>query len=512
MKVNDVVKKALERLRKESKQLTPDYYAEAFCAEAKKMGVSLEDCSRMERFFESMDETLRNEALQYKIKTVPELVRFLISRLTRMSSTRSGAIMEQQLKLLKKVLEAAMLLHNKEASTLADKTLKALNESHNPDQLDYIRQAWDTFITNYDNAFLERLSAYTEVDKADIVKTVESIEADQVERIEQSKLHEIAELFSLTFIPSIVSKIDEKTQKLVDTIKEQPNLLGKQTITEDIKKAVKLRIGIDKSRVKRMVTELNSVLDRLSKQLVTLIERSDQSNAEIITIKKELNELDQKKDKIDYKTTHNRLFNIAVKLQEQTEVLSYNLKKHNSKVFDLNARIGELEKELEEAQKASIEDFLTKLYNRRALDDFLTIKEDEYSRYDDDYIIVLFDLDYFKNINDTYGHDAGDAVLEAVAKVIKSQIRKSDIIGRYGGEEFMAILAHNDKEGAITFAHKVNERVKGTKFMFKGVRINVTISAGVALRSEASSLENVVTTADELLYKAKSSGRDRIEA
>jgi len=141
----------------------------------------------------------------------------------------------------------------------------------------------------------------------------------------------------------------------------------------------------------------------------------------------------------------------------------------------------------------------------------MQMKEAEYKRYDRSFSVVMFDIDHFKKVNDTYGHEAGDAVLSAFAQILKKDCRTVDVVGRFGGEEFLAILTDTDSEGGVKFAQKVREHVQKARFVYKKKRITVTISAGVSQRANHLSLEATINAADEYLYKAKNSGRNRVE-
>ncbi len=151
------------------------------------------------------------------------------------------------------------------------------------------------------------------------------------------------------------------------------------------------------------------------------------------------------------------------------------------------------------------------MYNKRALEEFIQLNEDNFKRHSHNYTIIMFDIDFFKKVNDTKGHDAGDAVLSAFAQVLKKECRKSDIVGRYGGEEFLALLSDTNLKGALEFANKVRLQVEKTKFMYKGDRIAVTVSGGAAQRSDFSSIASTMKDADTKLYDAKKNGRNRIE-
>lgn len=154
--------------------------------------------------------------------------------------------------------------------------------------------------------------------------------------------------------------------------------------------------------------------------------------------------------------------------------------------------------------------FLTKLYNKRALDELLDIKEAEYKRYGRNYCIIMFDIDFFKKVNDNFGHEAGDAVLSAFAKILKEECRTVDIVGRFGGEEFLAILSESDSAGGFVFAEKVRKHVQRARFMYNKERIKVTVSAGISDREKHVALQATVNSADEYLYKAKHDGRNQV--
>ncbi len=140
----------------------------------------------------------------------------------------------------------------------------------------------------------------------------------------------------------------------------------------------------------------------------------------------------------------------------------------------------------------------------------MNVKESEFERYGHNYSIIMFDLDHFKAVNDNYGHDAGDAVLAAFAKILKNEARNVDVVGRFGGEEFMAILSETDAKGGVKFAQKVRKHVEKARFMYKGERIEVSVSCGVSERVTHLSLQNVIESSDKLLYKAKKEGRNRV--
>jgi two-component system cell cycle response regulator len=165
----------------------------------------------------------------------------------------------------------------------------------------------------------------------------------------------------------------------------------------------------------------------------------------------------------------------------------------------------------EEIYRLTTIDGLTQIYNKRY---FLETIEREISRahrYRRELSLIMFDIDHFKKINDTYGHLAGDYVLKQLAGVIKSRIRREDIMARYGGEEFAIILPEIDQFNAGQFAEKIRKLVEKTIFKFEDTRIPVTISVGVcSLQQESSNPVDFIKQADDKLYQAKNNGRNQV--
>ena len=512
MTIQTIISKTVKRLKDEGKLLTPDFYAEAFCKEAKKANMQVEDCQHLQKFHQMLNKDLQKELKNYNIKTMHEFVRFLISKLNRINPTQCSDMLEAQILLTKRLLQVVTVLHNKEASELALKSIDLLEHGAQPEQLDQFRQRWVNFLTTYDDTFLQKLKEYGDVDSYDLRKTIENLQLACVssDDTQNVNLQKISKLLVASFVPSIASSVNDIIADLSQKIQDNPKLLESVSIESEIKSAISLRIALDKETVKEMIESIDGVLDKLSLRLIDMIESSDNSNIEIQKIKKELESYNEISS-VNFKVAHKKLFTIAVALEENTQLLSRDLKGHSDEVSALSKKVHKLEKELEVAKQESKEDFLTKLYNKRALDEFMRIKEAEYKRYERNFAIVIVDIDHFKKVNDIYGHEAGDAVLAAFAKVLKKESRTVDVVGRFGGEEFLALLSETDLDGGVIFAEKVRKHVEKARFIYKGKRINVTVSTGVSQRSDHVSLNAAINSADEYLYKAKKEGRNRVE-
>jgi two-component system, cell cycle response regulator len=180
-------------------------------------------------------------------------------------------------------------------------------------------------------------------------------------------------------------------------------------------------------------------------------------------------------------------------------------------------RIMELQRKIEVKnallKELAITDPLTNLPNRRGIEDWAVRQLSGAARYEFSFWVALADLDHFKTVNDTYGHDAGDTVLKAFSQILKSKSRRSDICGRIGGEEFLFILTHATKEDAIRVVECIRAEFEGSKFIFNGNSLAVTASFGLAgfAGSPAPDFSKLVAQADLALYSAKRLGRNRVE-
>ncbi|HEV8324782.1 MAG TPA: GGDEF domain-containing protein [Myxococcota bacterium] len=166
----------------------------------------------------------------------------------------------------------------------------------------------------------------------------------------------------------------------------------------------------------------------------------------------------------------------------------------------------------EEIYRLTTIDGLTQVYNKRHFTETLERELSRARRYKRDLSLILFDVDHFKKVNDTYGHLAGDYVLKALAQAVKAKIRREDLMARYGGEEFAILLPEIDAANTRVLAEKVRSLVERFPFSFENARIPVTISLGLASADEkpAESPEELVKVADERLYRAKRGGRNLV--
>jgi len=172
--------------------------------------------------------------------------------------------------------------------------------------------------------------------------------------------------------------------------------------------------------------------------------------------------------------------------------------------------IQHLRAELQRRKEEATLDELTKIYNRRGFNAKLEEEVARFSRYQTSFSLIIFDIDHFKRFNDTYGHQAGDAVLETLAEVVQKCIRRTDFFARYGGEEFAIIAGGTKLQPAAALAEKVRQHVADIAFVYDEETISVTISCGVAEFVEGDTAATIIRRSDTALYQAKAGGRNAV--
>jgi len=170
--------------------------------------------------------------------------------------------------------------------------------------------------------------------------------------------------------------------------------------------------------------------------------------------------------------------------------------------------VTELVDRTERLKQLSTTDILTRTYNRLAFNDFLDAELQRAQRYKSGMSIIMFDVDHFKNVNDTYGHLVGDEVLKALVQVVQFSVRKVDILARWGGEEFMILVPESTAETAHELAERLRKEIESHDFSTKE---KITVSIGVTTYRDGDSADSIITRVDNALYKAKENGRNRIE-
>ena len=166
---------------------------------------------------------------------------------------------------------------------------------------------------------------------------------------------------------------------------------------------------------------------------------------------------------------------------------------------------------MDKLRDSSLRDGATHLYNRRFLEEFIDKTAEQALRSNVSYSILMIDIDFFKMVNDTYGHDSGDIVIKSLAEILQVTVRKADLPIRYGGEEFLVLLHNTTPEGSVQVAEKIRTQFAAKKYQFGSDTVTKTLSIGIAhFPGDADSIWKVIKFADLALYEAKHTGRNRV--
>ncbi len=181
-----------------------------------------------------------------------------------------------------------------------------------------------------------------------------------------------------------------------------------------------------------------------------------------------------------------------------------------AEIFSDSVKSDVVRENLNELRKESMNDSLTGIYNRRYMQMYLKTKVEEFVTFKRNFGVLFFDIDFFKNVNDTYGHNAGDAVLKMVALSARSVLRKSDVIARWGGEEFLILVDSMEFEDLEKKAESLRTIIEQSEILYDDKKIKVTVSVGATTIRDGDDDISVVDRSDKLMYESKVSGRNRI--
>lgn len=363
--------------------------------------------------------------------------------------------------------------------------------------------------------FKELVSKLTNEEQNEIktnnVETFEELVSLLLKRVHVNNVSTLASIIKQALSPSININLDEQLTNFSIKIGDSPELIFEEDIQKEMQKLLEKRFESDQHLLKEKTTDIAKLVTLMGRYLKDAINSSKYSHDNVTIIKDELVSLDLTSENFkELSTLQNKLISAAATIESEMKEVRKNLSSGENQVCELKNKIQHLESQLKEAKKEAVEDHLTGLLSRRAFEGEVKRVEKNYQRDNLQYAIVFFDLDHFKKINDTYGHKGGDIVLSTFSKILKSQTRETDIVSRYGGEEFVAIIEYKLRREILQYLKRVKKIVKDNSFLYEDKKIKVTFSAGVVLRSIYRSYDNALQKADILLYEAKENGRNMI--
>jgi len=291
-----------------------------------------------------------------------------------------------------------------------------------------------------------------------------------------------------------------KLKQAIDRMLENKLLLSNKHVETLYQKFIS---DGDRIVISRLLTKLNLMLREISTHVV-------ETEGDLTVHGQALDGLaDQMKDIHDY----DGVKGLINQMLDTTKAIIRSGSRLQTRMRVSSEDLRQLHKELELSQREARTDSLTGLSNRRGLEKRLEIERIRARQNNAPFSVIMLDIDYFKAVNDTFGHLVGDSLLKGFAAVLSSQVRRNDLVARYGGEEFLIILPETNAEGAYAVAEKIRTYLGKKEWTIKesGKRIGqIKASMGIAQYKLDETANQVVNRADESMYQAKRTGRDRI--
>ncbi len=365
-----------------------------------------------------------------------------------------------------------------------------------------------------DGAGLRQLEAVADV----LLRTSEEVRRQRTTS-EQSLHRHLLRLLQAIEIPPA---LHELAQRLMGSLQQGGALVEALDGTARLLAEIDLRLRRERMEIEDFLAQLASKLHRLTAQTQEVgqaLGRREVSWNQTLAV-----EIDRLRVQALAET---ELGTLKLTIVAQLDVLSSQLSQLYAEEVERNAqmvrqiaalteRLKELEQEsqelrqrLEAAHRQALSDPVTGLPNRKAVDERLEQEFSRWQRFQQPLSLLLWDIDHFKQINDRFGHQAGDKALQVISQVLRSGIREIDFVGRYGGEEFVMLLPGTDLAGAMKVAEKLREAVKRCGLHSCGKPVPITISCGLTCARPGDTQASLFERADQALYQAKQAGRDR---
>ncbi|KKN66480.1 hypothetical protein LCGC14_0470840 [marine sediment metagenome] len=325
-------------------------------------------------------------------------------------------------------------------------------------------------------------------------------------------------------LPNDLSKQATKIRHQIETginDAELPTIIG---AIADIVSTLGSQVIIEKQDYEQFLKSLTSRLNELDQyiratsndDLIAFEHRKAIGQAvedEVIDIRKEVegaDDLDILKasvsDHLDFLNQH--FENYRQSDHDRFTQSQQQIKELNSRLQSMEQESVSLRESAEKSRDLALKDALTGIWNRQALNEYLDKEFVRWQRYQKPLSLVVWDIDLFKQVNDEYGHAAGDKVLKTIARIFMQATRDADFIARFGGEEFVGVFPETRLEDALILANKIREKVASSNFHYENKPVRITASAGLATFRPNDTIEDVFKRADAALYRAKKSGRN----
>ncbi|GHS89750.1 hypothetical protein FACS189487_10580 [Campylobacterota bacterium] len=318
------------------------------------------------------------------------------------------------------------------------------------------------------------------------------------------------DLLAKAMTPSFSNADTRVLSKTLDALEKDPRRIVDKLWQHKILALIVDRIRVDRVHIANEAIALKNGVENLLDLVSSMHGATKEKREKICAVSKTLDAVKAESfSKEIFAQLKARLETIALDLGAQADEFEAKLEGRETEIRNLQEQIAAMSKKIEQLSKESAEDYLTNLKNKRSLDLAFGEFENGFTQKQKDYALLFFDIDFFKRINDVYGHECGDMVLQSFGSMLKSLLPAGAAAGRYGGEEFAALLCASLGEAAA-IAEKIRSEIEKSKFLCSKQTIAMTVSCGVAIRSETTGADDILRVADARLYAAKNWGRNRV--
>jgi len=363
------------------------------------------------------------------------------------------------------------------------------------------------------------------IDAIDMITSsyiVTSSENDATPDISKQAVQLLIEFLELVTLPDNLSPQAEEIRQVL--ISEPEKLKDCLNQTVELVMTLQLELKTERKELEVFLSELSSRLQEIDDEVKKLsgistiraenVEQASSSlNDTADSIDKFLNEemdINSLKDSVKSHVIMIRHHMDTFTSEDNTQQKYSDKVVHQlaKELMAVKAEAERLREELEQKRLQATHDTLTRIPNRLAYDEWIEQEHDRFVKYDTPFVLMVWDVDLFKRVNDEFGHQAGDKVLRIVAQMLAENIRDADFVARYGGEEFVVVLPGTTQDAAMKVANKIRLAIEACAFHFRDKPVKVTASAGITEIRDNETVKMLFDRADKALYKAKESGRN----
>lgn len=467
-KIQQILRK-LDKLNNVSEDERVDFLAKELC----RQDFCFEGGPWLQEYLDQINQKTKS-MLAYNIKTKGEFIQRLIAILNTSNSSENINYMQSSMLLINVLLDIFFQLFSEETKK-AHPELFIREKLEDPEVISDLLKSWQEYAQTKEYLRLQQQIASVIVALLSPWKEYKKSFKQAIGRLmECSKT--IGDPDFLTHLEEIANLQDESCV-----------ILNPQRLDEN------------NNQIKKNTFEVLSELDGI-------IDSNNQDIEKIMSIKKSL--IDGKENTQEEKQ---KLINFSELIYDKMVEVNSTLKNKEENIKRLYDELNALSLYVKNIQEQSKLDNLIDVYNRKHIDRLAEVYEQQFRENAINYSVLFFDIDNFKSINDVYGHTAGDKLLGIFGNILKQNCRGTDMVGRYGGDEFLILMPNTNLEKAKEFAKRICKTIEQSNFTYKEQKIKITTSIGIAERSSYKNRFEMIDSADHFLYKAKNNGRNKVE-